>query len=179
MRLTAPCQGLDFRTSDIHGRPFQLSDHVGKRVMLSFFRNAQCPFCNLRIFELTHQYRRWREAGLEVVTVFSSEASEVRRWVARHPRPFRILSDPGLELYDLYGIEHSGQALLKALLFRFPRVARGLALGAGLPRRNPHPTIVPADFLLDEKGTVRDIWYGRNTSDHIPLERIDAFIRAA
>ena len=35
---------------------------------------------------------------------------------------------------------------------------------------------VPADFLVDEYGLIRDIWYGRDTSDHIPLKRVDACI---
>lgn len=178
MRLKSPCQGIDFVTTDVYGNRFQLSDHLGKRIMLSFFRNAACPFCNFRVYELTHQYKAWRAKGLEVVAVFSSPADEVRHWVARHPRPFHVLSDPGLKLYNLYGIEHSGSALLKALLFNFPRVARGFALGPGKPRKNPHPTIVPADFLMQEDGRIVETWYARNTSDHIPLKRVERFINA-
>lgn len=176
MRLKPPCQGIDFTTRDIYNNPFQLSDYLGRCIMLSFFRNAACPFCNFRVYELTHQYKAWKAKGLEVVAVFSSPAAEVRHWVARHPRPFHILSDPDLGLYNLYGIEHSGSALLKALMFSLPRVARGLALGPGLPRRNPHPTIVPADFLMQQDGRIVEAWYARHTSDHIPLERVERFI---
>lgn len=175
MRLQAPCQGIDFRTEDIFGNPFQLSDYLGRRVMLSFFRDAACPFCNFRIYELTHQYKTWKDKGLEVVTVFSDTDDKVRAHVARHPRPFRMLSDPDLELYDKYGIEHSASALFKALLFKFPRIMKGIAKG-GRPSNNPHMRIVPADFLIDENGKVVELWYGRDTSDHIPLERVEDFI---
>ncbi|MGD8380362.1 MAG: peroxiredoxin family protein [Gammaproteobacteria bacterium] len=177
MRLKAPCQGIDFHTTDIYGEPFRLSDYLGKRVMLSFFRDAACPFCNFRIYELTHKYKAWQEQDLEVIAVFSDTADNVRRFVAKHPRPFKMLCDPDLAIYNQYGVEHSAMALLKALVFRMPRILRGIALG-GRPRRNPHVKLVPADFLLDENGEVQEIWYGRNTSDHIPLERIDAFIEA-
>ena len=34
--------------------------------MLSFFRDAACPFCNFRIYELTHKYKSWQQDGLEV-----------------------------------------------------------------------------------------------------------------
>ena len=177
MRLTTPRESIDIVTRDVNGRPFQLSDLKGKRVMLSFFRNADCPFCNLRVYELTHEYTAWREAGLEVVTFFSSPAEDVRAHLARgrRARPFRMIADPDLAIYNEYGVEQSATALFKALLFKLPRIFRGLALG-GKPAKNHHPTLVPADFLLDERGRIVETWYGRDTSDHIPLERVQAFI---
>lgn len=175
MRLKAPCQAVDFHTEDIYGKPFRLSDYMGKRVMLSFFRDAACPFCNFRIYELTHKYTAWREQNLEIVSVFSSPAQEVREHVAKHPRPFRMLSDPDLAIYNQYGVEHSATALLKALMFRMPRIIRGIATG-GRPRPNPHVKLVPADFLITENGEIDHIWYGRNTSDHIPLQEVQEFI---
>lgn len=175
MRLKAPCQAVDFHTEDIYGKPFRLSDHMGQRVMLSFFRDAACPFCNFRIYELTHKYTAWRAQNLEVISVFSSPAHEVREHVAKHPRPFRMLSDPDLDIYNQYGVEHSAKALLKAMMFRMPRIVRGIATG-GRPRPNPHVRLVPADFLINEKGQIEQVWYGRNTSDHIPLDQVQAFI---
>ncbi|MFC3156947.1 peroxiredoxin family protein [Gilvimarinus japonicus] len=175
MRLSAPCQGINFRTKDVHGKPFQLSDYKGKRVMLSFFRDAGCPFCNLRVYELTHKYKHWQDQNLEVIAVFSDTSAQVRRYVAKHPRPFTMLADPKLQLYNRYGIEHSGSALLKALLFKFPRIVKGIFKG-GRPSNNPHVKIVPADFLLTEDGRVAKVWYGRDTSDHIPLTEVQRFI---
>lgn len=175
MRIQAPSRAIDFDTVDIYGEPIRLSDYRGKKVILSFFRDAACPFCNFRVYELTHQYKRWQRENLEVITFFSSPAEEVKAHVARYPRPFRMVSDPNLEIYHQYGVEHSAMALLKAMLFRIPRIYKGIRTG-GRPRPNPHVKLVPADFLLNEAGQVVETWYGRNTSDHIPLERIDAFI---
>lgn len=175
MRLAAPCQAINFRTKDIYGKPFQLSDHLGKRVLLSFFRDAGCPFCNLRVYELTHNHKQWLDQNLEVIAVFSDTSEQVRLFVSRHPRPFTMLADPKLELYNRYGIEHSASALLKALLFKFPRIIKGLFKGAR-PSKNPHVKIVPADFLIAEDGRIAKVWYGRDTSDHIPLNEIQDFI---
>lgn len=174
MHLKAPCQGIDFASYDIFGKPFQLSDYIGKRVILSFFRDAACPFCNYRIYELTHKYNDWKEAGLEVVVVFSDTSAQVRKHVARHPRPFKMISDPGLELYDLYGVEQSWSALFKAFIFKLPEIIKGVAKG-GRPTNNPHIKIVPADFLIDVDGRVVDLYYGKNTADHIPLDNIQRF----
>lgn len=175
MQLTAPRQGIDFQTKDIYGKHFQLSDHIGKRVILSFFRDAGCPFCNLRVYELTQNYKDWHDQNLEIIAVFSDTSEQVRRFVAKHPRPFTMLADPELEIYNRYGIQHSSMALFKALLFKFPRIIKGLFKGAR-PSNNPHVKIVPADFLITEDGRISKVWYGRDTSDHIPLDEVQQFI---
>lgn len=175
MRLRAPCKAADFRGKDVFGNRFQLSSFRGKRVMLSFFRDAGCPFCNFRLYEMTHNYQAWKDQNLEVVAVFSDTSEQVRRFVAKHPRPFTMLADPNLKLYNQYGIEHSTAALLKAFLFKLPRIVKGFAKGAR-PSNNPHVRIVPADFLLNEEGYIEQVWYGRDTSDHIPLEQVRRFI---
>lgn len=175
MRLKVPCQAIDFNANDIYGEPLQLRDYRGKRVILSFFRDAACPFCNFRVYELTQNYKEWKKLGIEVIAVFSSPADEVRKFVAQHPRPFRLISDPDLVLYNHYGVEHSVSALFKALFFNLPRIVRGVMKG-GRPANNPNVKIVPADFLLEIDGRVKDLWYGRDTADHIPMQRVHSFV---
>lgn len=177
MRLNAPCNSQDFAVQDIYGQPVRLSDYRGRRVLLSFFRDAACPFCSFRVHELTHRYPSWQQQGLEILAVFSCSEQEVRQQVARHPRPFRLIADPDLKLYGDYGVEQSMRALVKAVLFELPRIIRGLSVGGRPDPNNPHLRLVPADFLIDEQGRVVDLWYGRNTSDHIPLSRLDAFVQ--
>jgi peroxiredoxin len=175
MRLQKPSKSIEFSTKDIYGKTISLGGLAGKPVMLSFFRNAGCPFCNYRVYELANNYSEWQTAGLEVVAVFSSTVEEVRQHIARFPRPFKVIADPNLELYNKYGVEHSSSALLKALLFKTSRIVKGFQTG-GRPSKNPHVKLVPADFLIDGKGNVVDLWYGRDTADHIPIERIHNFV---
>lgn len=176
MRLQAPCQAFDFHTVDTNDEPFKLSDYQGKRVMLSFFRDAACPFCNFRVYELTHQYKEWKEQGLEIVAVFSDTTEQVAAHVANHPRPFKMLADPNLDIYNRYGVEHSLAAMFKAFIFKLPTIIKGFATG-GRPSNNPHIKLVPADFLINESGIIEQIWYGANTSDHIPLAYVTEFIQ--
>lgn len=176
MRLTAPCPSIDFATTDIYGDSIKLSDFRGKKVMLAFFRDAACPFCNLRVYELTQKYKSWETNNIEIIAVFSSPAEEVRHFVAKHPRPFRLVSDEDLNLYNQYGVEHSAVALFKALIFKLPRIIKGMFKG-GYPQPNPHVKIVPADFLINEQGKIEHVWYGRDTSDHMPIAEVEHFIK--
>lgn len=64
---------------------------------------------------------------------------------------------------------------------RFPSLLSGLkALGfkgslkglAGVNTTN----IMPADFLINEKGYIVTAYYGKDAGDHIPLEQIESFL---
>jgi hypothetical protein len=38
-------------------------------------------------------------------------------------------------------------------------------------------TRLPGDFLIDEQGVLRDVFYGRDIAEHLPFERVEAFLR--
>lgn len=174
MRINSPAQAPDFEIHDIHGRQVRLSELRGKRVMLSFFRDAGCPFCNLRVYELSNEYAALQAQGMEVVVFFRSANEEVQRFVARRPRPFRVVADPQMAVYRPYGIERSMLGMLRAMMRRMPRLMQGLRLGQSrLPAGDP--SLMPADFLIDERGYVRRAYYGRDLGDHLPMAEVHAF----
>ena len=55
MRLFAPEHAPALDLVDIHGQPIEISSS-GRLTLLSFFRDAACPFCNFRIYELTNEH---------------------------------------------------------------------------------------------------------------------------
>ncbi len=174
MRINSPALAPDFEVQDIHSQRLRLGALRGKRVMLSFFRDAACPFCNLRVYELSNEYAALQAQGLEVVTFFRSGNEEVQRFVARRPRPFRLVADPQMAVYGPYGIERSMLGMLRAMMRQLPRLMRGLRLGQSrLPAGDP--SLMPADFLIDERGYVRRAYYGRDLGDHLPMTEVHAF----
>jgi peroxiredoxin len=174
MRVKAPYKSIPFATIDIYGDSLSLADFYGKRVMLSFFRDVDCPFGHLRIQELANHYTEWQAMGLDVIAVFSSTAEEVRQHVVRHPLPFRMIADPALSLYQEYGIEPYLRGFLKRLIDTLSTLAKGSFTGQR-PRKRSHAKTVPADFLLEVDGTIVDLWYGLDVMDHIPFERVERF----
>lgn len=173
MKLFAPSPAPALDLVDIHGQPILIGG-VGRRTLLSFFRDAACPFCNFRVYELTHHHQALAALGLDVVAVFGSSREEVLRFVARHPRPFRIAADPQGTTHARYGIERSLWRKLKAIVTRVPTLLKGLRLVgfAGLNTNN----LMPADFLIDESGRIVEAWYGGDAGDRIPLERVELFL---
>lgn len=138
-----------------------------------FFRDPACPFCNFRIYELTNRYAEFSAKGLEIIDLFSAPTEDVKRFVARNPRPFSVVADAEAAAYDVYQIERSLGAKLKAILTRIPTLLKGLKL-VGLAGLNTN-NVVPADFLIDEKGRIVEVYYGKDAGDHVSMERIAAF----
>ena len=173
MRLTAPSSAPKLEMTDIYNQPVIIGGGQ-RRTLLCFFRDAACPFCNFRIYELTSHHQGLAQLGLDIVAVFSSSASDVKRFVSRIPRPFPVVSDPTSSAHTLYGIERSLWGKLKGIATRFPTLLQGLRIVglAGLNTSN----LMPADFLIDEHGRIIEAYYGRDAGDHIPFERVELFV---
>lgn len=173
MRLLAPAPVPALDLMDIYGQPIRIGGS-GRRTLLSFFRDAACPFCNFRVYELTQHHQALAALGLDIVAVFGSSQAEVLRFVARHPRPFRIAADPTGASHARFGIQSSRWRKFRAVALRLPTLIRGLRMVglAGLKTNN----LMPADFLIDEHGRIVETYYGSDAGDRIPLERVELFL---
>ncbi len=173
MRLLSPSKAPALNLRDVHGQPVVIGGN-GRRTLLSFFRDAACPFCNFRIYELTHHHAALTALGLDIIAVFSATQDEVMRFAGHRPRPFVLAADPTSAAHEAYGIERSFWRKIRAIVTRLPTLLKGLRLVglAGLRTGN----LLPADFLIDEHGRIVEAWYGRDAGDRIPLERIELFL---
>ena len=85
MRLQPGQAAPDFTVTDFTGVTRTLSDYRGKKVLLSFYRYASCPFCNLRIHQLRQKAAEWEGQGLVMLAVFQSPAAGVTGWIPMLP----------------------------------------------------------------------------------------------
>ncbi len=173
MRLIAPSRAPKLEMVDVYGEPVVIGAGQ-RRTLLCFFRDAACPFCNFRVYELTNHHKSLARLGLDIVAVFASTPDDVKRFVARKPRPFQVVADPTSDAHNTYGIEHSFWRKLKALVTRVPTLLKGLRIVglAGLRTNN----LMPADFLIDESGNIVEAYYGGDAGDRIPFERVELFV---
>jgi peroxiredoxin len=172
MKLHAPAPAPTIALVDINGNPIVVGN--GRKMLLSLFREATCPFCNFRVFELTHNYQGFSALGLDIVAVFSSTPEDVFKFIARQPRPFRMVADPEARAHQAFGGESSLWGKLRAMMLRLPAMMRGMA-AVGM-RGMATGNLMPADFLIDEKGRIVETYYGRDAGDHIPIERLELFV---
>jgi len=175
MRIRDGEPARDFQVEDLFGRMISLEDFRGKRLMLSFYRYASCPLCNLRVHRLIELFPRFREKGLEMLAFFQSPAETIYRYVGKQDAPFSIVPDPGHEVYRLYGVESSLAGFLKAGLKvgdMISAVRKGFLPGT----MDGAKTLVPADFLIGPDLIVEKAYYGKDIGDHLPVADIEAWL---
>ncbi len=172
-------QAPDFTLPDLDGRPVRLADYHGRKVLLTFFRYATCPFCTVRFVRLTQETRRYAEQGIQIIGVFESSADYIREYLSRRGLPFPIIPDPDGTLYAQYGVRKSLPGLLFGM-FRMPTLLRALFdRDYRMAAPDGSVTRIPADFLIASDGVIADAYYGSDIGDHIPFQRIDHFVELA
>lgn len=166
-----------FLEYDLLERRVELRDYAGRWLLLSFYRYASCPLCNLRIHALSQRCTVWQTHGLDMLAVFQSPVKKLRQYVGRQQAPFPLIPDPEQRLYALYGVGYSWTGFLKAWATRLPEIGR-LVLGQGFLPGSVEGGIhrIPADFIIDPQGRIAEAYYGRDIGDHLPMERIDRLL---
>lgn len=151
-----------FQSIDQHGDPVSLDQFRGRKVLLSFFRNAACAMCNLRVHQMIQRYPDWRRQGLQVIAFFESPEANLHKYVGAQQAPFSLIADPNADIYSLYGVESSESKTEATLALPNVHELADEAAAAGFP-------------LTPEEGIVKTAYYGKLITDHLPFEWVDRF----
>ena len=164
-----------FSLPAIDGSLFDTNSLRGRRYLLSFFRYASCPFCNLRLHKLTTRYKEL-DNSFTIVAVFDSSLENLQLNAQKQYAPFPILADQDNACFKLYEIEHSLPGMLKSMFVRLPALLDAMILKGYVPWCiKGSITGMPADFLVDENGVIQTAYYGKDAGDHLTFSQIKAF----
>lgn len=173
-----------FATNDIYDRPFALNMFTGRGILLSFYRSAVCPLCNLRFLYLLDNYPFYQKHGLAVVAIFESPAPVVRSYLDQRRPTFPTIGDPSDTIYGLYGVGRSWLGTARARLTRgaMYREAAKRNLGGNTFKQvfgaGRGVNRMPADFLIGPDQRIRTTYYGRDAGDFLSFGQIHQFIGA-
>lgn len=160
------------RTNDINGQPFDLSGERSKPLLISFFRYASCPLCNLRVHDLISNYKE-NSNQFDCVAIFQSPASVIQKYVGQQQIPFPVLPDPERIFYRKYGVESSWLGFLKAWTTKVPTILKAIFMKGFFPgsiQGELHR--IPADFLVDTDNRIMIAYYGKDIGDHVPMRDV-------
>lgn len=93
----------DFSLQGDDGKEYQLSDHLGERVLLVFYPGDNTPVCTRQLCEYRDGVEAFAGLGVSVVGISSDDLDSHRSFRAKHDLPFVLLSDPDLKVAKLYG----------------------------------------------------------------------------
>ena len=156
------------------GRMFDIKMISGKKTLLTFYRFATCPFCNLRIFELNQRYHELG-TNFKVVAIFDSNIDFLTSSMKKHDTSFILLADEQFKYFKQHGVEQSLWKFIVGSTVGFIRLCRGLAKGYFPFVMKGSILTIPVDILLNKDGSIEKVYYGKNTADHLQFDEIKEF----
>ena len=172
MKLSSSQHAPDFSITDIYGKAIKLSDYKGKKLHIGFFRNVSCPFCNLRVHQLSKLNAELEKHGLKSLYFFESKPVIIKRSSFHQEiSPIPLVGDPERKIYTLYGVEASVSKMLSTLLAKGTLTDFKAGKALPLPKDSEATqSLIPADFLIDEDQKIEKSQKGENLNEHISIQ---------
>ncbi|GFE15666.1 peroxiredoxin [Streptomyces glebosus] len=118
-------------------------------VVLTFYRGAWCPYCNLALRALQAHHADISARGAQLVAISPQVPDESLTLTEKHSLAFDVLSDIGSDTAKQFGISFDLPddlaVVYESFGFDLQRV------NGGHPRSLP----VPATYVIDRDGTIR------------------------
>lgn len=92
----------DFSLLDGDGKPWRLSDHRGKVVVLLFYPGDETPVCTRQMCSVRERWADYVATGGEVVGISSDSVESHKKFAEHHDLPLRLLSDNDRRVAKLY-----------------------------------------------------------------------------
>ncbi|MEU6579101.1 peroxiredoxin-like family protein [Streptomyces sp. NPDC046805] len=118
-------------------------------VVLTFYRGAWCPYCNIALRALQQHHAEITARGAHLVAVSPQIPDESLSLTEKHALAFDVLSDLGSDTAKQYGLAFDLPVDLAAVYDK---------LGFDLQRVNdghPRTLPLPATYVIDRDGTIR------------------------
>jgi len=170
-KLESNQTSIQFTSTDIYGKKIDLKNYQGQRVLLSFFRKAACPFCNMAIQELIKRHSEFESKGIKIIALFASTNDDVLKYAGEQNASFPIIADEKYEIYEKYGIGQSYVGMMKTMLNPV-KVWKAISGGFFSLRTVPQDPVLPAEILINEDQTVQRAYYGSDYDDHLSVDEI-------
>jgi len=163
VKLEAGDSAPNFLLPSLEGTAFSLVTRRGQFTLLSFLGHAGSPYANHRVNQLAEQHERFREAGIEVVCIFSTMTSTVQEHVGQLEPPFLLLADAEHKAHNLYRTQTSMMGLFDPR--NLSGYLAGMRLGTAGGDLEGERARMPATFLVSSALRVTNAYYGRYAND--------------
>lgn len=117
-------------------------------VILTWYRGAWCPYCNLALVELQNHLGQFKELGAELIAISPQLPDSTLSFQERKELKFTLLSDRNNKIAQKYGITFN-LAPEKNKLYEEK-------IGLSKYNGNTSGTLpIPATYIIDQTGTIR------------------------
>ncbi len=179
--MQAELKAPHFSLQSVQGQQVDLNDYKEKRLLIGFFRHAGCPFCNIRVHNLSKVYSSLDASSFAMIFFFESPARLIQLSSFHSGlAPIPIISDPEKIWYAAYGLEPSGYKAAMSHISTFVQTAftayrnkmpmHMMAAGESIKT-------IPAEFLIDHNLVVKKAHYSESLTDRMDVRTIETFAK--
>ena len=161
----------------IDGKTFDISQHQGKNIFISWLRFSGCPLCHLRVNELTNAEDKYGK-NFTNVAIFSCNVDALKKTATKHGNNIIIAADEERTYFNKYDMPLSMTRVMLGLTISPLRMMRAVFKGYAAPSFNGSFTAIPVDMMINKKGIVEKVKYASHTTDHIPVSEVIEFSNA-
>tara|TARA_B100001758_G_C18254438_1_gene527566 strand:- start:116 stop:568 length:453 start_codon:yes stop_codon:yes gene_type:complete len=133
----------NFSCLDQNGNLINLSDLIGKKVVIFFYPKANTPGCTAEACNLNDNYNRFTSLGYEIIGVSADNEKSQKKFSDKFGFNYSLLCDENKDLINAYGVW-------------------GLKKFMG----KEYMGIIRKTFIIDEEGKISQIIDKVKTKDH-------------
>ena len=94
----------DFSCKNQHGELINLSDMIGKKVVVFFYPKANTPGCTAEACNLNDKYNRLKSSGYEIIGVSADNEKLQKNFSDKFGFDYSLLCDEDKEIIKSYGV---------------------------------------------------------------------------
>ncbi len=133
----------DFSCKDQFGQLINLSDLLGKKVVVFFYPKANTPGCTAEACNLNDNYSRFKSLGYEIIGVSADTEKNQKKFSDKYGFDYSLLCDESKDIINSYGV-----------------------WGLKKFRGKEYMGIIRRTFIVDEKGKISQIIEKVKTKEH-------------
>ena len=133
----------DFSCLDQNGNLINLSDLIGKKIVIFFYPKANTPGCTSEACNLNDNYSRFKSLGYEIIGVSADNKKSQKKFSDKFGFNYSLLCDENKDLINAYGVWGLKKFMGKEYM--------------GINRKT---------FLIDEEGIISQIINKVKTKEH-------------
>lgn len=134
----------DFAAEMTGGKPFQLSDFRGRKLVIYFYPKDNTPGCTTEAMQFRDLHDRFRSAGAEIIGVSRDSLRSHESFKAKLGLPFELISDPDETVCTMFDV--------MAMKSMYGKQVRG---------------VERSTFVIDAEGKIVKEWRGVKVPGHV------------
>ncbi len=89
---------------DESGNVVNLSDYLGKKLVVFFYPKASTPTCTVEACNLRDHYKMLKDSGYEIIGVSADSPLRQSNFKKKHDFPYTLLADEDKRVINAFGV---------------------------------------------------------------------------